>query len=151
MMRDPRGRSAAISTVNERVRAFIPAPLPPNPPIEWTAGLHGKFYRAHLALGRLDSVSTLLPDTSLFLYTYIRKEAVLSSMIEGTQSSLSDLLFFELNQEPGVPLDDVREVSNYAAALEHGIRLLKGGLPLSLRLLREVHRVRMEPPPGPLG
>jgi Fic family protein len=89
----------------------------------------------------LDGVSTLLPDTSLFLYMYVRKEAVLSSMIEGTQSSLSDLLLFELNQEPGVPLDDVREVSNYVAALNHGLRLLQEGLPLSLRLLREIHGV----------
>jgi Fic family protein len=78
--------------------------------------LRSKFDQALLALGRLDSVSTLLPDTSLFLYMYVRKEAVLSSMIEGTQSSLSDLLLFELDQEPGVPLDDVREVSNYVAA-----------------------------------
>lgn len=87
------------------------------------------------------SVSTLLPETSLFLYMYVRKEAVLSSMIEGTQSSLSDLLLFELDQEPGVPLDDVREVSNYVAALDHGLRLLEEGLPLSLRLFREIHGV----------
>ncbi|HQP95789.1 MAG TPA: Fic family protein, partial [Myxococcota bacterium] len=100
-----------------------------------------KFDQALLALGRLDSVSTLLPDTSLFLYMYVRKEAVLSSIIEGTQSSLSDLLLFELDQEPGVPLDDVREVSNYVAALDHGLRLLEEGLPLSLRLFREIHGV----------
>jgi Fic family protein len=103
--------------------------------------LRSKFDQALLALGRLDSVSTLLPETSLFLYMYIRKEAVLSSMIEGTQSSLSDLLLYELEQEPGVPLDDVREVSNYVAALDHGLRLLQEGLPLSLRLFREIHRV----------
>ncbi len=80
-----------------------------------------------LALGRLDSVVTLLPDTALFLYMYVRKEAVLSSMIEGMQSSLSDLLLFELDQVPGVPLDDVREVSNYVAALDHGLRQLEKG------------------------
>jgi Fic family protein len=95
----------------------------------------------HIKLGRLDSVSSLLPDTSLFLYMYVRKEAVLSSMIEGTQSSLSDLLLFELDQEPGVPLDDVREVSNYVAALDHALHLLEEGMPLSLRLLREAHGV----------
>jgi Fic family protein len=72
---------------------------------------------------------------------YVCKEAVLSSMIEGTQSSLSDLLLFDLDQEPGVPLDDVREVSNYVAALDHGLRLLDNGLPLSLRLFREIHGV----------
>jgi len=72
---------------------------------------------------------------------YVRKEAVLSSMIEGTQSSLSDLLLFELDQEPGVPLDDVREISNYVAALHHGLHLLETGLPISLRLFREIHGV----------
>jgi len=127
--------------VGEKAQAFVPAPLPPHPPIEWTPELRDKFDQALVALGRLDSVSTLLPDTALFLYMYVRKEAVLSSMIEGTQSSLSDLLLFELDQEPGVPLDDVREVSNYVAALDHGLRLLEEGLPISLRLFREIHRV----------
>ncbi len=141
MKRELQGKYVTISTVGEKARAFVPAPLPPHPPIEWTAELHTKFDQALLALGRLDGISTLLPDTSLFLYMYVRKEAVLSSMIEGTQSSLSDLLLFELDQEPGVPLDDVREVSNYVAALDHGLRLLGEGLPLSLRLLREIHGV----------
>ncbi|MCF8061119.1 MAG: Fic family protein [Deltaproteobacteria bacterium] len=139
MKRDLQGRYVTISTVGEKAQAFVPAPLPPRPPIDWTPELRSKFDQALLALGRLDSVSTLLPDTSLFLYMYVRKEAVLSSMIEGTQSSLSDLLLFELDQKPGVPLDDVREVSNYAAALDHGLRLLEDGLPLSLRLFREIH------------
>jgi len=125
----------------DKVQAFVPAPLPPRPPIDWTPGLRGKFDEALLALGRLDSISTLLPGTTLFIYMYVRKEAVLSSMIEGTQSSLSDLLLFELDQAPGVPLDDVREVSNYVAAVTHGLRLLEHGQPLSLRLLREVHAV----------
>lgn len=141
MKRELQGRYVTISTVGEKAQAFVPAPLPPRPPIDWTPELRNKFDQALLALGRLDSVSTLLPDTSLFLYMYVRKEAVLSSMIEGTQSSLSDLLLFELDQEPGVPLDDVREVSNYVAALDHGLRLLEEGLPLSLRLFREIHGV----------
>ncbi|MCW7753441.1 Fic family protein [Desulfobotulus sp. H1] len=141
MKRELQGRYVTISTVGEKAQAFVPAPLPPHPPIHWTPELRSKFDQALLALGRLDSVSTLLPDTSLFLYMYVRKEAVLSSMIEGTQSSLSDLLLFELDQEPGVPLDDVREVSNYVAALHHGLHLLKEGLPLSLRLFREIHGV----------
>lgn len=141
MKRDLQGRYVTISTVGERAQAFVPAPLPPRPPIEWTPALRNKFDQALLALGRLDSVSMLLPDTSLFLYMYVRKEAVLSSMIEGTQSSLSDLLLFELDQAPGVPLDDVREVSNYVAALDHGLHLLREGLPLSLRLIREMHGV----------
>ena len=141
MKRKLQGRYVTISTVGERAQAFVPAPLPPHPPIAWTPALRSKFDRALLALGRLDSASTLLPDTSLFLYMYVRKEAVLSSMIEGTQSSLSDLLLFELDEEPGVPVDDVQEVSNYVAALNHGLRLLRDELPLSLRLFREIHGV----------
>jgi Fic family protein len=95
--------------------------------------------RAVLALGRLDSITTLLPDPQLFLYAYVRREALLSSQIEGTQSSLSDLLLFELAEAPGVPFDDVVEVSNYVAALEHGMARLRGGFPLSNRLIREMH------------
>jgi Fic family protein len=141
MKRALQGRYVTISTVGEKAQAFVPLPLPPQPPIEWTPELHSKFDQALLALGRLDSVATLLPETALFLYMYVRKEAVLSSMIEGTQSSLSNLLLFELDQEPGVPLDDVREVSNYVAALDHGLHLVEDGLPLSLRLIREIHGV----------
>lgn len=141
MRRALQGNYVTVSVVGEPTQAFVPAPLPPHPPIDWTPTLRGKFDEALLALGRLDSVSTLLPETSLFLYMYIRKDAVLSSMIEGTQSSLSDLLLFELDQAPGVPLDDVREVSCYVAALDHGLRRLGEGFPLSLRLLREIHGV----------
>ena len=141
MKRKIQGRYKTITTVGEKARAFVPAPLPPRPPIDWSPELRDKFDQALLALGRLDSVCRLLPDTSLFLYMYVRKEAVLSSMIEGTQSSLSDLLLFELDQEPGVPVEDAREVSNYVAALDHGLRLLRQGLPLSLRLFKEIHGV----------
>ncbi len=141
MKRKLQGHYMTVSTAGEKVQAFVPAPLPPRPPIDWTPELRDKFDHALLALGRLDSVSVFLPDTSLFLYMYIRKEAVLSSMIEGTQSSLSDLLLFELDQEPGVPVDDVQEVSNYVAALNHGLVRLNEGFPLSLRLIKEIHRV----------
>jgi Fic family protein len=141
MKRELQGHYVTISTVDEVARAFIPAPLPPKPPIEWTTRLRSKFDQALLALGRLDSISTFLPDISLFLYMYVRKEAVLSSMIEGTQSSLSALLLFELDMEPGVPLDDVREVSNYVAALDYGLKRLADGFPLSLCLIREMHGV----------
>jgi Fic family protein len=84
-----------------------------------------------------------LPNAALLLYSVVRKEAVLSSMIEGTHSSLADLMLFELDEQPGVPLDDAREVSRYVAALEHGLARLRGGFPLSLRLIREVHEVLM--------
>lgn len=94
-----------------------------------------------LAIGRLDGVSAHLPNRSLFVRAYVRKEAVLSSQIEGTQSSLSDLLLYELHEAPGVPLDDVVEVSNYVAALDHGLMRLREGLPLSNRLIREIHAV----------
>lgn len=141
MNRDLQGHFLTISTVGDRVQAFVPKPLPPTPPISWPSNLRQKYEEALLALGRLDSISLLLPDTPLFLYTYIRKEAVLSSMIEGTQSSLSDLLMFELEQEPGVPLEDVLEVSNYVAALNYGIKRMAEGMPISLRLLKEIHAV----------
>ena len=141
MKRKLQGTYLTVSTAGEKVKAFVPSPLPPEPPVEWTAERRDKFDQALLALGRLDSVSTLLPDTGLFLYMYVRKEAVLSSMIEGTQSSLSDLLMFELEHQPGVPLDDVREVSNYVAALNHGLKRLTEGFPLSLRLLKEIHGI----------
>jgi Fic family protein len=103
--------------------------------------MRDRLERAALALGRLDGISRILPDPELFLYMYVRKEAVLSSQIEGTQSSLSDLLLFEVEGEPGVSEADVREVSNYIAALNHGLELLRTTLPLSLRLLREIHAV----------
>ena len=139
MRRELQGKYVTTSTAGETVKAFVPLALPPVPPIEWSADLRERFDGALLALGRLDSVSLLLPDTSLFLYMYVRKEAVLSSQIEGTQSSLSDLLLFELEEQPGVPLDDVQEVSNYVAALTHGLQRLDDGFPLSLRLFREMH------------
>lgn len=141
MQREETGRYATLSIGGERVRPFVPAPLPPKPALVLDGSLQSLIEAAVLALGRLDGTTTLLPDKMLFLYTYVRKEAVLSSQIEGTQSSLSDLLLFELDEVPGVPLDDVREVSNYVAALEHGLHRLKEGFPLSNRLLREIHGV----------
>lgn len=123
----------------ESVRAFIPKSLPPTPGLDISGLRQRLLERATLAVGRLDNVSMLLPDPQLFLYAYVRREAVLSSQIEGAQSSLSDLLLFEMEEVPGVPTDDVVEVSNYVAALEHGVARLRGGFPLSNRLLREMH------------
>ena len=139
MKRNLTGRYETTSVGGETVRAFIPNPLPPDPPLVLQGPIQLLLEQALLSLGRLDSVSTLLPDPSLFLYAYVRKEAVLSSQIEGTQSSLSDLLLFELEQAPGVPVYDVTEVSNYVAAMEHGLDRLKGGFPVSARLIREIH------------
>jgi Fic family protein len=126
---------------DETVNAFMPRPLPPDPPLDINHELHEALNAAHLSLGRLDGIAERLPETGFFLYTYVRKEAVLSSQIEGTQSSLSELLLFELEEAPGTPLKDVVEVSNYVAALEHGLRRLKENFPLSSRLIRDVHRV----------
>ena len=142
MRRENTGERVTISTVDETVRAFVPQPLPPAPPLEVSHELRDALDRALLELGRLDSVSILLPETALLLYMYIRKEAVLSSQIEGTQSSLSDLLLFEAEGAAGVPVEEVREVSNYVAALEYGLHQLRSGdLPLCNRLLREIHGV----------
>lgn len=139
-MRGPSGYYLPTASVGEKVRAFIPHPLPPAPPIAWSPSLHALSHKAMLALGRLDGATAVLPDVGQFLYTYIRKEAVLSSQIEGTQSSLSELLLFENEESPGMPSDDVLEVSNYVAALEHGLKRLRA-FPLSLRLIKEIHGV----------
>jgi Fic family protein len=133
------GRFIQVEPGPEGYAAFHPAPLPPTPPLEVTPELQSLLDRANQALGRLDGITLLLPDPDHFLYSYIRKEAVLSSQIEGTQSSLSDLLLFEHDVAPGVPRGDVEETSNYIAAMNHGLRRLEEGFPLSLRLLREVH------------
>jgi len=144
MQRGSSGRYEVTTTAGEPVRAFVPSPLPPVPPLDLAGPRHRTLEQATLACGRLDGVSALLPDPDLFLYAYVRREAVLSSQIEGTQSSLSDLLLFELEEVPGVPFDDVVEVSSYVAALEHGLARLREGLPLSGRLLREVHGKLLE-------
>lgn len=133
------GGYVASSLNGQAYRAFVPAPLPPDPPLQLNHELVTRRDRALVALGELKGIARILPDARLFLYQYVRKEALLSSQIEGTQSSLSDLLLFELDEAPGVPLDDVREVSNYIDALEHGLQRMREGFPLSLRLLREMH------------
>lgn len=134
------GEYVETAVAGEKVRAFVPAPLPPVPPLDIGQFL-GLYDRARGAIGRLDGVTTILPSTPLFLFMYVRKEALLSSQIEGTQSSLSDLLLFENDEIPHVPIDDVTEVSNYVAAIDHGMQRMRGGFPLSLRLLREMHEI----------
>lgn len=123
---------------NASYEAFIPAPLPPVPPIAVDSALQRRLEAAGLALGRLDGIGRLLPGPEELLYSYVRKEAVLSSQIEGTQSSIADLLLHENEAVPGVVLQDVQEVSNYIGALSYGIDRLST-LPLSLRLIRESH------------
>jgi Fic family protein len=131
------GRFVETPVAGEVVRAFVPPPLPPTPAIDVVVLLE-RLSTAERALGRLDGITMLLPSQELFLYMYVRKEAVLSSQIEGTQSTLTDLLRFETEVQAGQPIDDVREVSNYVDAMMYGLERLKE-LPLSLRLICEMH------------
>jgi Fic family protein len=128
------------ATVGESFYSFIPHPLPPK---DFTLSqVHFDLLeKANRALGKLDGLSQLLPNVSLFIYWYVRKEAVLSSQIEGTQSSLSDLLLYEENEAPSVPIEDVEEVSQYVAAVNYGLKRLNDGFPMSLRLIKEIHEV----------
>jgi Fic family protein len=138
------GRMVVVQTGADGYSAFVPVPLPPDPLLQIDPATQALLDEANQALGRLDGVTLLLPDPGQFLYSYVRKEAVLSSQIEGTQSSLSDLLLFENEAVPGVPLDDVEQTANYIMAMNHGLRRIASGeLPLSNRLLREVHKLLM--------
>jgi Fic family protein len=119
--------------------AFVPHPLPPK--LEWDNSLVSLISRADLALGTLSGLGETLPNPHLLIYPFIRREAVLSSRIEGTQSSLSDLLLFEATKVE--KQRDVREVQNYVRAIEYGLKRLDA-LPLSLRLIRELHGILME-------
>lgn len=134
------GTYVTSSVSGENVRAYIPPPLPPVPELK-LEGLHQYLDHANQALGRLNGMTKLLPDIRFLLYLYVRKEALVSSQIEGTQSSFTDLLLFENEAVPHVPVEDVEEVSNYVAALQHGLRRLAVNFPLSLRLIREVHAI----------
>jgi Fic family protein len=142
------GRFTPVASEGGIYSTFSPKPLPPDPPLEVDAEMQRLLDRANQALGRLDGITLLLPDADHFLYSYIRKEAVLSSQIEGTQSSLSDLLLFEHDIAPGVPEEDVRETTNYLAALNLGLKSMEEGLPLSLRLLKQAHAELLRDPRG---
>lgn len=145
-MASPRvtGTYITHTSSSEPFKAFIPYPLPPDPPLNLSEEHYELLDRATLALGRLDGITGQLPRdvVSLYTYFYIRKEAVLSSQIEGTQSSLSDLILYENDEMPGVPTEDVSEVLQYVKAMYHGLtRLREDGFPLSLRLIREIHAI----------
>ncbi|WP_439816246.1 Fic family protein [Zavarzinia sp. CC-PAN008] len=131
------GYTVDSAVAGEVVRAFVPPALPPEPPLNLLP-LLGPLGAAERALGRLDGITALLPRQDLFLYMYVRKEAVLSSQIEGTQSTLDDLLRLENEAVAGHPIDDIREVSNYVDAMIYGLERLDD-FPLSLRLIREMH------------
>jgi Fic family protein len=134
------GAYVTQSVAAEPYKAYIPPKLPPNPPINLTQ-LYPAIEKATLALAKLNSIHITIPNTTLFIYMYIRKEALLSSQIEGTQSSFSDLMLFEHQQKSDISLDDVEEVSNYVKAINYGVKRIKEDFSLSLRLLREIHGV----------
>lgn len=137
------GTYASSLAGGEIVHAYLPPRLPPDPPVE-LGPLNAKLDAANQAIGRLDGSTSILPAPPLFLYMYVRKEALLSAQIEGTQSSLSDLMLFESGETPSVSLDDVKEVSNYVAAMDLGIQRLREGIPISIRLIRELHAVLLQ-------
>lgn len=132
------GRYVETTYGTETVRAHVPPPLPPVNPLRLDR-LQILLEQASQAIGRLDALTTAFPDLALYIYSWVRKDAVLSSQIEGTQSSISDLLLYENGDAPGVPVHDAKDVSNYVAALSHGILRMRAGFPLSLRLIREMH------------
>lgn len=148
MRRPTPGHYVTVSTASEPFKAYVPAPLPPAPPVDWNPTLRRRFDDALVALGRVDAISAQLPNAALLLYSFVRKEAVLSSQIEGTQSSLADLMLYEIDEQPGVPLEDAQEVSRCVAAMEEGLVKLRGGLPLCVLLLCEMHRVLLDHPRG---
>lgn len=134
------GKYITQKVAGEVYKAYIPPKLPPDPSID-LAGLYPHLEKATLVLAELNITCKSIPNTKLFIYMYVRKEALLSSQIEGTQSSFSDLILFESDQKPDVSLEDVEEVSNYVKAMTYGLEKLKSGFPLSLRLLREIHNI----------
>jgi Fic family protein len=143
MERGPTGHNTPTIAGGHACLAFVPAPLPPTPGLNLNGKLQVRLDEALIALGRLDAIGMLLPDGRLFLYSYVRKEAVMSSQIEGTQSSLNDLMLYEMEGQPGVPLDDVQEVSCYVKAMTLGVERIRQGYPISFRMLTEVHQALM--------
>lgn len=131
-------RSALVA--GERYQTYVPNPLPPVPAIDMSE-IAEWLEKANFAIGELNGMAAALPDPFVLNYLYVRKEAVLSSQIEGTQSTLDDLLRYESSAAAGVPVDDVAEVSSYVAALNHGLTRVHDGFPLSIRLIREIHRI----------
>lgn len=141
MERKLQGYYLPSATTGETYKSYVPNDLPPKPSLVVDNDMNDLLEQANRSLGRLDGMAMYLPDITLYLYFYVRKEAILSSQIEGTQSSLSDLLLFENDQIPGVPIDDVQEVSNYVAALMTGLEALQNGDALTMRLVKSIHSV----------
>ncbi len=138
------GRAGSYDTSAEGWRTFHPKRLPPDPPVQLSPAGLGLLATASTELGRLDGEAEIVPDPDFFVYSYVRKEAVLSSQIEGTRSSLVDLLDFEAGAErPSYPRD-VREVVNYVDALNHALGRIRGGEPISTTLIQDAHRILLK-------
>lgn len=143
----PTGRFVRTSVAGERVDAFVPAPLPPRLEAEVLVELHEPLRRAEAALARLELAGEMIPSLDWFIYAFVRKEALLSSEIEGTQATLVDVLAWEQTEQAGDSLvEDLEEVTNYVAAVRHAFEQLgsRKGAPVSVRLLHECHRILMQ-------
>lgn len=141
MRRGPTGKYETVKDRGQRFSAFVPTPLPPDPPVVMDGPLLEKFADAMTAVGGLNTLSINLPNADMLIYSYLRKEAVLSSQIEGTQSSLPDLLMLEMGQRPDeAPIDDARETVNYLNALRFATERLDEGAPIDSELIQEIHR-----------
>ena len=137
------GRAGIFVTQPGGYKAFIPKPLPPSPSIHYDQNLQSLLSKADRALARLDGITTVLPNPDLFIAMYVKKEALLSSQIEGTQASLEGVLEFEADLMPKENVNEIKEVINYIRALNYGMNRLKE-LPMSLRLTKEIHRILLE-------
>lgn len=142
MERGIQGVLARVAVAGEPFQAFIPHPLPPEPELAFSGEMRRELSKADQMIGRLDGLSTLIRHPDMLISFYIRKEAVLSSQIEGTQSTLTELLLFEIAPETGT--EDTLDVSNYVQAMRHGLKRMREGFPLSLRLIREMHSILLQ-------
>lgn len=143
MKRGIQGKLVKCSITSECYDTFIPNDLPPKPEIDTTA-VSSLLEKANQAIGALNGVISTVPDSAIINYMYVRKEALLSSQIEGTQSTLDDLLKYEAKQTQGLPVEDASEVSSYVAALNYGIKRINEGFPLALRLIKEIHAILLK-------
>ena len=143
MKRGMQGKLVKCSIISESYNAFIPNDLPPTPEID-TMAISSLLEKANQAIGALNGVISTVPNSAIINYMYVRKEALLSSQIEGTQSTLDDLLKYEAHQTQGIPVADASEVSSYVAALNYGIERINAGFPLALRLVKEIHAILLK-------
>ncbi|MEW5802835.1 MAG: Fic/DOC family N-terminal domain-containing protein [bacterium] len=131
----------STTSAGDRYHAFVPNPLPPDPPLHLASGIYRLMEKAGWALGRLEGLISLLPDKAPIIYFFSRREALASSQIEGNRCSLSDLLLFENDEPPLVTLCDVQQVFSTVVAMDHGMKTLSAGYPLTLQLIRKIHKV----------